>query len=598
MIAKVTFGKGATGLVRYITQERSPHVIDYITGDHHVLGAVVYRNLAANNARDAAREMRTLSQLSRQVKKPYMHLILSWHPSERPTEDQMIEAMDRLLKQLGLEHNQAVLAIHREKDHLHLHAGINRVGMDGIAWDTWRSKERIMKIVRKIELEMGFRPHAEFAKIAAEKKKIELNAQEQRVLEHSGAAKEVPEDIARAQRMERADRIMERYGKIARGILRSARSWDQALDELEAKSIGIEPYNNPKTPRRKGLMLVDLATGERCAISELGSDYGRAALEKRLGAFPDERPSIGIAEPSIDEARKIADEDGLKKSAPDVEYQAYQPDRSLRDDYDRERRATITKRDHLLREQRRSERERRAELHSQRAERVAALTQRNLAGVLLKAAKSELAFEYAQLREDLEDLSYVEREQIRKENPLPTWLEFVQIQAKLGDDRAIAELWRMKQLRMDEVAFDPFDPIIEQPKEQTPTPPVARKLSELKYDVDGSTGDVTYSWTDDNRDAFTDLGGRVRILHGDQRRDDVRVALQFAREKWGDRLFIVGTDEFRGVVLDVASELGMTILNPELQELQQRIRVDRGGPQATIDIDQPVPRGAAPPATP
>jgi hypothetical protein len=36
---------------------------------------------------------------------------------------------------------------------------------------------------------------------------------------------------------------------------------------------------------RNGFQLVEMATGERCAASAIGSDYGKAKLEARLGAF-------------------------------------------------------------------------------------------------------------------------------------------------------------------------------------------------------------------------------------------------------------------------------------------------------------------------
>lgn len=281
MIGKVSFGSGVGGLTRYLTQTRERGLVGYVTGDQHELGATAYRNLAAENAADAAREMDLTSRLSTRCEKPFMHLSLSWHPSERPEEPRMIEAMDRVLAELGLEDRQAVYAVHREKEHQHIHAAVNRVGREGTAWDRWQCKERISAQCRVLEREMGFEPIENHLRSEHEREQTQEQVRtprEQRIYERSGIQPPVRTGP------ENRDGLRERIGKDARAALRGAEHWEQAHERLQTVGVALEAYAHPKTART-GLQLVEIATGERLAASGLGSDYGWRALEKRLGAF-------------------------------------------------------------------------------------------------------------------------------------------------------------------------------------------------------------------------------------------------------------------------------------------------------------------------
>lgn len=193
----------------------------------------------------------------------------------------MIEAMDRVLSKLGLEDRQAVYAVHREKEHQHIHAAVNRVGREGTAWDRWQCKERISAQCRALEREMGFEPIDKHLRSEHEPEQAReqiRTPREQRIYERSGI--EPPVRTGADDR----DALRERIGKEARTALRGAANWEQAHERLQSVGVALEAYAHPKTART-GLQLVEIATGERIAASGLGSDYGRRALEKRLGAF-------------------------------------------------------------------------------------------------------------------------------------------------------------------------------------------------------------------------------------------------------------------------------------------------------------------------
>jgi hypothetical protein len=82
-------------------------------------------NLAA--VETATFEMESLAFRNKRVADPVMHLLLAWRENEIPTKGQAIEAVQITLKELGLSQCQAVYALHRNTDNLHLHICVNRI---------------------------------------------------------------------------------------------------------------------------------------------------------------------------------------------------------------------------------------------------------------------------------------------------------------------------------------------------------------------------------------------------------------------------------------------------------------------------------------
>jgi hypothetical protein len=52
---------------------------------------------------------------------------LSWEPSERPTNEEMLAAAQDTLKHLGLSRNETLFVVHRDEPHPHIHVIVNRV---------------------------------------------------------------------------------------------------------------------------------------------------------------------------------------------------------------------------------------------------------------------------------------------------------------------------------------------------------------------------------------------------------------------------------------------------------------------------------------
>jgi hypothetical protein len=120
-------------------------------------GAILLRNLTGEDWRDAGPEMRLTSELSKKVRKPYYHLVLSWHELEKPSDEQMLEAMTQMLEALGLEEYQAVIGTHHDREHQHVHAVVNTVHpTSGKAWSKSNDQQKAELACRQIELDHGW----------------------------------------------------------------------------------------------------------------------------------------------------------------------------------------------------------------------------------------------------------------------------------------------------------------------------------------------------------------------------------------------------------------------------------------------------------
>lgn len=118
---------------------------------------VELKNLATTDWRNAADEMLLISELSQRVEKPYYHLVLSWHEHERPTQEQMFAAMDRLIRTLGLDEHQIAIGDHDDRPGKHIHAVVNTVHpISGKVWSKSNDQQKAELACRQIEVDQGW----------------------------------------------------------------------------------------------------------------------------------------------------------------------------------------------------------------------------------------------------------------------------------------------------------------------------------------------------------------------------------------------------------------------------------------------------------
>jgi hypothetical protein len=104
----------------------------------------------------AAIEMEAAAALSKRCRDPVYHLIIAYAKNERPTREQVVSDAERLLKAIGMEKSQYVLAAHKDTDDFHAHVIANRIGPDGKANDLWHERIKRERVCAEIAAERGW----------------------------------------------------------------------------------------------------------------------------------------------------------------------------------------------------------------------------------------------------------------------------------------------------------------------------------------------------------------------------------------------------------------------------------------------------------
>lgn len=104
----------------------------------------------------AAIEMEAVAALSMRCRDPVYHLIIAYAKHERPTREQVVSDAERLLKAIGMENYQYVLAAHKGTDDFHAHVIANRIGPEGRANDLWHERIIRERVCAEIAAEGGW----------------------------------------------------------------------------------------------------------------------------------------------------------------------------------------------------------------------------------------------------------------------------------------------------------------------------------------------------------------------------------------------------------------------------------------------------------
>lgn len=244
-----------------------------------------------------------------------------------------------------------------------------------------------------------------------------------------------------------------------------------------------------------------------------------------------------------------------------------------------ERRATDWER------QRESEKDRRAELKRRfYADKGRLQGDRSLSAAERKAALSLARMQRIEAEKELRQAIKAERDALRVKyqgKPAELYRDFLAETVEgqgANAEKALAELRRLNPDEAEKKAED-----VPHIKPAAPAPvaelePIDRALS---YRV-ARNGDVTYQVN--GQDALTDEGRKVRVLRQDQ--DTIETGLRLAVMKFGDKLTLTGTDEFKRQVVAIAVEKGIraNFTDPKLQQYKAQLEHDQAEKRRMADL--------------
>lgn len=148
--------------------------------------------------------------------------------------------------------------------------------------------------------------------------------------------------------------------------------------------------------------------------------------------------------------------------------------------------------------------------------------------------------------------------------------DFLQEQAQTGDDRALRELRRMQQLRLQPQCTDGDRAMALAPAWRGPEMPQQQneifwRGPSITYEV-RANGEVDY--LKDGAVLLVDEGRTLRLWNSE--RDAIEIALRFAQQKFGATLSLSGPENFQAAAAHVAADLRMHIAfeQPETEQLR------------------------------
>lgn len=484
----------------------------YIADEQGKDERVVYTsvtNCHSDDLKSAIIEVRNIQDMNRRAEsdKTY-HLIVSFRADERPSDDVLKKIEGEICDGLGFGEHQRVSAIHHDTDNLHIHIAINKIHPTKFTIHNPYYDHKVLgHLCEKLEAKYGLEADNHVAKnIGSEN---------------------------RAKDMEHHAGVESLLGWIKRECLpelRSVSSWDEMHVILATNGLFIAERGNG--------LVISTTDGIAVKASSVARDLSKNKLESRLGAFTPAPDST-----NINKAKSYSQRPLRTRIDTTLLFSEYQNEKRLRTD----NRAHALK---LLRQKR--DRQYATVKATGKLKRASI----KLAGGNRHEKRLSHSFVTRTVKKELDDIREQynrDRTKILAENQTLQWADWLRKKAAHGDSDALAALRARNQssrLRRNTI-------------EGKGTRNAADVLPPNQDNVTKS-GTIIYNAGDV---AVRDDGKKLAISRGASTNGLV-TALQLAMSRYGNRITVNGTDEFKAQIVEaaVASGLNITFSNSALEQ--------------------------------
>jgi hypothetical protein len=500
--------------------------VDYITDSQRKterVGVVCISNCVCENTDDAVIEILATQRMNmRAISDKTYHLIISFQPDDRVSDQNLTEIEERLCDGLGFKDHQRISVVHHDTDNMHIHVAINKIHPERFTIHN---------------------PYFDYAKIAGlcEQLESEFNLAHDN---HQRANRHID--------MEAKAGVESLLGWIRRECLddiKQADTWKVLHQLLQNNGLEIKERGN-------GLVFVS-SNGVAVKASSVDRSLSKPNLVKRLGAF---EPAIDTAQTNTQSAQ------ATKSKAKHYQQKPLQNKVDTSRLYERYKQqqanaASWRKEQWLnLREQR--------DLLIERAKQEAK-NKRNIikhvqAGPLGK--KALYATISLQFKTTLDEVKRDYREayaRLKADSRRMSWFDWLTVEARNGNAVALAVLRaRSKRDGRSGVVVEDHITGIEYNNNQSRTD-----------NIESVTKDGTVFYKAGTT-AVRDDGKRLFVA-SNVLNDSLVDVLQFAISKYGNHLSVAGSDNFRKSVVQAAvqNRIRVTFDDPELE--RHRIQLSR-----------------------
>ena len=549
---------------------------------------------------------------------PVYHVAINWIEGEHPSRGQAERACRHVMAALGCADHQAAWAIHRDTDNDHVHLVVNRVHPERLTvWSPPFRKDYFIldNCMRELEIEFGHgRANGPFITLDTEHgpEIVRMSRAERRsrglLKESTPGAPRLTDAATRAEKglgtgLSFQSWVASTPARDLKAVLeRPGATWQDVHAALARHGVRIETKGSGM------VVTVRLEHGRVLAAkaSQLGRFASKAELEKRLGPFTPRDPARVLTPPETERTYEAVLEQAL------VDVDRDQPrgadERKDRDpnhragqraERARERealRATYKEEQVAARARRRDERAALAARHRAeraglrkliREERQAARSQARKDGIDPRMGLALHAKRAAERTEALQKRQATERDALRALPPAEAWRQWLIERAAAGDPAAEAALRGIRYRERRKAKRDAF--------EGTDDEALAPRLTvaALTADLDARRHLITYRGAD-GAAKFVDFGQRIEMR--DRTADSLEAALRIAAEKYGGRVSIQGSGEFRERAARLATRIGVRVSDEDLRSIvtDERAHIEQEWRQPGISGAAPGTEAAPP----
>ena len=500
------------------------------------VGLLFISNCSNNDYDLAVAEIKATQALNTRSKsnKTY-HLILSFREYDNPTSEMVKEIEEAVCDALGYGEHQRIAALHVNTEHPHIHIAINKIHPKTFrVHEAYRSYHTLSDVCRQMEQKYGLQVD----------NGIDFDAKKK----NSAVKKGLSPDAAN---MEKHSGLMsfETWVKEAgpaealRTVLGSPdASWELVHGALSKYDLVL---------RKRGAGLVISSRTQKLFVkaSDVLREAGKGAIEKKLGPYAPPSDEIIRAKAKHQYHVRALHNHGER----DVLYHRYQ----------KERAECKTRKTEDLRSLSGERLARLAVISGDFALRRERVRTDNLLGRQQKrSVYSKLRDERLRAINDIVADTCEKRRSIYAANKQLSWQDFLIREAVRGNNVALQVLRSNSKKVANDTARDSFA------GDQRQTPDfLYRNLSSRVC----KNGDVLYQV---DSGVIRDEGGKISVENMSD--DGLEMALRMSKIRFGNRLNIDGSEEFKARVIQVVAKAGMEIefSNPEMEATRKALMYD------------------------
>jgi hypothetical protein len=462
------------------------------------------RNFITEDLNSQRCEMIGLALSEMRSPQPVCHWILSWKEYESPSVEQVEESVDIFLKELGLENNQTLFAIHGDTENKHVHLIINRVQPElGKVITPNKGFDKIagLKAIARIEKLQEWEPEKGALFRLNEKGEIERN---NFIKDDKKRSQQEPNSEANYSDPEG---VLFSAKDIAFNIFLKSKNWTEFQTQLA--ECGIEFL-------QKGSGAVFIINGFQIKASAIDRKMTFKELIKKYGEY--EKITVDVKE--------------FKPISKEEKEQKWLDYKNAKNSFQKDKNELLQK---LYENYKNDLADLKKEQKKERSTKFSKINKKSHKDFVV--LKSLIAKNHLEEKLNLKDLYQLEKLSIQnKYKQFPTY-----------------RLWQIQKGLLHELSGE------ENINNKT-------QIEGIRGFDTKTSGDKVFYYknVDSQPDVkFIDFGRRIEVRSHSER-ESILSAMQLAQQKWG-RVKLTGSDEFINTCLKLAVENRIIISNPELQ---------------------------------